>query len=67
MESKTKLMGDVIKTKVVDSDYHKVKVFYKSLSHKKHLYGNETRGYLSLPLFNSNSALFRNRILEIYG
>jgi len=58
MEWKTKLIGNVIKTKTVDSDYHKVKVFYISLSHKKHLYGNETRGNRFLPLFNSNSVLF---------
>lgn len=38
MESITKRMGDVIKTKAVVLDSNKVKVFTKSLSHKKHLY-----------------------------
>lgn len=41
MESITKPTVDVIKSKVVVLESHNVKVFTKSLSHKKHVNGNE--------------------------
>lgn len=48
MESNTKPMVDVIITKAVVLYSHKVKVFTKSLSRKKHLNGNEKRACISL-------------------